>query len=67
MGWVLTSSIAAGALAFGAFCGWRGARPPDFTKGPRLIPWRGLMLLSAVVVLAMLVHLANLAGVKTGR
>ena len=67
MDFPVTLAILAGAVAFGAFCGWRGARPPDFTRGPRMIPWRGLMMLSAVGVLVMLVHLVNLAGVKTGR
>ena len=57
--------VAFAALA--GFCGWRGARPPDLRKGPRLIPWRALMVLSAVGMLLMLVHLANLFGVETGR
>ena len=39
----------------------------DPSRGPRLAPWRFLMLLSAAVVLYMLVHLLNLAGVTTGR
>ncbi len=48
-------------------CGWRGARPPDLARGPRLIPWRPLMAASAVLVFLLLVHLANLLGVETGR
>ncbi len=36
-------------------------------RGPRLAPYRFLMLLFAAVVLMMLVHLANLAGLHTGR
>ena len=47
--------------------GWRGARPPDFRRGPRLIPWRPIMVAAAVVALLMVVHLLNLAGVSTGR
>ena len=54
-------------VAMTAFCGWRGARPPDLRRGPRMIPWRPLMALSAVFVLLMLVHIANLAGIQTGR
>ena len=47
--------------------GWIGARKPDPMRGPRLAPYRFLMLLFAAVVLMMLVHLANLAGLHTGR
>jgi hypothetical protein len=40
------------ALAFGlallaGFAGWRGARPPDLMRGPRLIPWRPIMVFAA--------------------
>ncbi len=63
----VTLAIAAFAAAAGILFGWLGARPPDFRKGPRLVPWRFLMLLCAVVVLYMLVHVVNLMGVTTGR
>ncbi len=65
----LTTTLIAAAIALGAcvFFGWRGARPPDLTRGPRLIPHRGLMLLSSAVLLILVVHLVNLAGFKTGR
>ena len=55
------------ALAMTGFSAWRGARPPDLTKGPRMAPWRLLMLLGAGVSLLLLVHLVNLLGVQTGR
>ena len=51
---------------FAAFCGWRGARPPEPMKGPRMVPWRLLMLLSAAGCLLMLTHLVNLLGFATG-
>ncbi len=60
---VLIALFAAG----GIFCGWRGAQPPDFAKGPRLMPWRPLMASAALGLLVMVVHLVNLLGVKTGR
>lgn len=60
---VTGAAFAALALAFG----WLGARPPDLRRGPRMAPYRFLMLLSAAAVLLMLVHAANLLGVKTGR
>jgi hypothetical protein len=63
----LTLALAAGFAALTAFCGWRGARPLDIVKGPRIVPWRMLMLLSATACIMMLVHLVNLAGMQTGR
>jgi len=67
MDFALTLSIAGGCLVLAAFAGWRGARPPNPHRGPRLIPWRFIMLLAAAGLLAMLVHLVNLMGVTTGR
>lgn len=64
---LLTLSIAAGFLAAALFAGWRGARPPNPHLGPRLVPWRFLMLLAAAGLLAMLVHVANLLGMTTGQ
>lgn len=59
--------IVGGALAlFGLFAGWRGARAPDPHRGPRMMPWRFLMLLAAAGALLMLVHVINLLGVTTG-
>jgi hypothetical protein len=63
----LTLAIAAGLLALALVAGWRGARPPNPAKGPRMIPWRMIMLLSAACLLPMLVHVLNLVGVTTGR
>lgn len=54
-------------LGLTVLCGWRGARPPDLHRGPRLAPWRFLMLLSAAGAMLLLVHLVNLMGVRTGR
>ena len=54
-------------LALGALCAWRGARPPNLTRGPRLIPYRFLMILCGAVLLYLTAHLLNLAGVTTGR
>jgi len=66
MDWNATlAAVIAGAAAT-ALCGWRGARPPDVAKGPRMAPWRMLMLLGAAFTIVMLVHLVNLAGVSTG-
>ena len=56
----LTLELAAGFLATAVFAGWRGARPPNPHKGPRLMPWRFLMIMSAAVLLYVLGHLVHL-------
>lgn len=55
------------AVAVGLFCAWRGAQPPDLIRGPRMIPYRFIMVLAAAVVLVTVVHLMNLAGFETGQ
>ena len=55
----ISGGLALLSLAFAVFCGWRGARPPDHTKGPRMVPWQFLMLLGAVAVIVFLVRVAN--------
>ena len=63
----ITLAAMLGVVGIAVFAGWRGARSPDLSRGPRLIPWRAIMMLSAVVLLVLLVHLVNLFGVETGR
>lgn len=59
---ILLAVLAALAL----FAGWRGARPPNPHKGPRMAPWRFIMLLAAAGVMLMVVHAVNLLGFSTG-
>ncbi len=63
----ITFALIVVALASALFCGWRGSRPPDLRRGPRMVPWRPLMVALAVAFLVLLVHLVNLMGVTTGR
>ena len=64
---LITTAVAALiALAVTVFCGWRGARPINVLKGPRMVPWRVLMLDGAVVTLLLAAHILNLLGMKTG-
>jgi hypothetical protein len=63
----LTLALAAAALAIGALCAWRGAAPPNPHRGPRLIPYRFLMVLCGALFLYLAAHLVNLLGVTTGR
>ena len=63
----VTLLVAAALAALTAFAGWRGARPPNPMRGPRMIPWRAIMVTAAAFLLVVIVHLVNLMGVKTGR
>jgi len=54
-------------LGIGGFCGWRGAAPPNPHRGPRLIPYRFLMVLCGAIELYLAAHVINLLGVTTGR
>lgn len=47
------------------FASHRASRPPDPLR-PRLAPWRSLIVLAGVVGVFLLVHLINLAGIRTG-
>ena len=56
----LNLGVALALAALAAFAGWRGARPPDPRRGPRLAPWRLLMLLFATGSLFAAGHLVAL-------
>ena len=58
----VTLILLAAALALTLFAGWRGARPPDLLRGPRMAPWRFLMLLGGALVFLLVIHLGALAG-----
>lgn len=61
-----TTLLLAGSLiALAVFAGWRGARPPDFAKGARMIPWRAVMMFAAAGALFALVHVAYVVGLKS--
>jgi hypothetical protein len=56
----VTIGLSAGLATLAAFAGWRGARPPDPKRGPRLMPWRMLMLLAAAGFVFTAGHLVAL-------
>lgn len=62
---VATFVALAAMLGLTVFSGWRGSRPPDLIRGPRMVPWRSLMLLGIVACIFLIVHLVNLAGLDT--
>ena len=55
----LTLILLIASIAVGVFSGWRGARPADITRGPRMMPWRFIMLLAAALVFFLLIHLMS--------
>ena len=59
----LTLALLAVAVALAVFAGWRGARPSQPHLGMRMVPWRLVMVTSAVAAFVLLVHLAALLGV----
>ena len=59
----LTLILLIASIVVVVFAGWRGARPTDITRGPRMMPWRVIMLLAAALVFFLLIHLmAELSG-----
>jgi len=61
----LTLILAIVAGLFTALFGWLGSRPMNPAKGPRMMPWRFLMLLTFTAALMLIVHLLNLVGIHT--
>ena len=61
----LTLILLAAASVIAVFSGWRGARPPDLSKGPRMIPWRFIMLVAGALAVLLLIHLASVLGGRT--
>lgn len=62
MSMTLTLSLLAASLAIALFAGWRGARPVDLVAGPRMAPWRFIMLLSAAFAMLLFIHVGTLMG-----
>lgn len=64
----LTVAVSILICATLAFLGsWRiAARPADPVK-PRLLSWNVMMLIAVSIMFLMIVHIINLAGIKTGR
>ena len=58
---LLALAIALAALA--GFAGWRGARPPNPMKGPRLIPWRAIMVVSATAAILCFATAERMVGI----
>jgi hypothetical protein len=57
-------ALAAACTALAIFAGWRGAQPPNPMKGPRLIPWRLIMVTSAAAAFLLFSLSEQAAGFR---
>ncbi len=55
--------LAVFVFAFGA---WRDSRPRE-PGNPILFSWKPVYMIALVVAIVMLVHLANMFGIETGK
>ncbi|THD64751.1 hypothetical protein [Phenylobacterium sp.] len=62
----LPLGLAAGLFLLALFAGWRGSRPPNPHKEPRLVPWRFIMLASAACLFFILAYIGQQTGVIAG-
>jgi hypothetical protein len=62
MSWTATLIFAVATLAVVLGCGWRGAQAPNPRRGPRLFPYRLVMLLASALLFVLIVHMAGMAG-----
>ena len=58
-----TLELGLALAALGLFAGWRGARLPNPLRGPRMIPWRFIMLLAVAGALIAVFGAARMAGI----
>ena len=56
-------AIALALAALAGFAGWRGARPPNPLKGPRMIPWRPLMVICATAAILCFATAERMIGI----
>ncbi len=57
-------SLCGAAIVLAAFCGWRGAQPVNPRKGPRLIPWRALMVIFAFAAVLAIWEVGQVLHIK---
>jgi hypothetical protein len=60
---LIVLALAAGIFALGV---WRDSRPHE-PGHPTLFSWKPVYMLALVVGILMLVHLANMFGIETGK
>ncbi len=67
MTFATTLGLGGALAALAAFAGWRGARPPNPMRGPRMAPWRLIMLLAAALAIVCLFTAAQILGLGPPR
>jgi len=60
----LTAILTLVFALFAAVSGYMGAKMPDPKRGPRMVPWRFLMLVGVVAVMFLAAHVLTLLGLK---
>ena len=60
---IITLALIGAAVGLAALFGWLGARPANPLRGPRMVPYRLLMILCAAAVLVLATHLAGVVGI----
>ena len=60
----LTAILTVVCGLFAAGSGYMGAKAPDPRRGPRMVPWRFLMLIGVLATMLLVVHLLTLLGLK---
>ena len=61
----LTLILLIASVAVVVFAGWRGSRPTDIMCGPRMMPWRFIMLVAGALTFLLLIHLASTLSGRT--
>ncbi|ESQ85919.1 hypothetical protein AEAC466_01695 [Asticcacaulis sp. AC466] len=61
----ITAILTVVAALLTTFFGFMGTRPMNPKKGPRMVPWTFLMLLTFTATMFLIVHVLNLIGVQT--
>lgn len=56
-------AIGIGLAGLAGFAGWRGARPPNPMKGPRMIPWRPIMVMAATAAILCVAMAERIIGI----
>jgi hypothetical protein len=57
---IITLTLITATAGLAVLFGWLGARPLDLKRGPRMAPYRLLMMLSAVATVIAATHLVSL-------
>ena len=63
----LTVILTIVSALFTVLFGYMGARPMNPKKGPRMVPWRFLMMLTFTFSLFLIIHVLSLLGFHTAQ